>query len=34
VPGTELVIEILGARKRATLLIDSPFDSDNQSLKS
>jgi dimethylglycine dehydrogenase len=31
--GTELSIEILGDRKRATVLIDSPFDPDNQSLK-
>jgi len=32
-PGTQLGIEILGERKRATLLVDSPFDTDNQSLK-
>jgi dimethylglycine dehydrogenase len=32
-PGGELGIEILGERKRATVLIDSPFDSDNQALK-
>jgi dimethylglycine dehydrogenase len=32
-PGTELTIEILGARRRATLLVDSPFDNDNQALK-
>jgi len=31
--GTELGIEILGERKRATLLMDSPFDPDNQALK-
>jgi dimethylglycine dehydrogenase len=31
--GTELSIEILGDRKRATVLIDSPFDPDNQALK-
>jgi dimethylglycine dehydrogenase len=31
--GNELAIEILGIRKRATLLIDSPFDPDNQELK-
>ena len=33
VPGTQLGIEILGERKRATLLVDSPFDTDNQALK-
>jgi len=32
-PGTALGIEILGVRRRATLLIDSPFDPDNQSLR-
>jgi dimethylglycine dehydrogenase len=32
-PGTQLGIEILGERKRATLLVDSPFDMDNQALK-
>jgi dimethylglycine dehydrogenase len=32
-PGTELGIEILGERKRATVLIDSPYDPDNQSLR-
>jgi dimethylglycine dehydrogenase len=32
-PGTELDIEILGERKRATVLIDSPLDPDNQALK-
>jgi len=32
-PGTELGIEILGERKRATILIDSPLDPDNQALK-
>jgi dimethylglycine dehydrogenase len=31
--GNELAIEILGIRKRATVLIDSPFDPDNQELK-
>jgi dimethylglycine dehydrogenase len=31
--GTELVIEVLGERKRATVLVDSPFDPDNQHLK-
>ncbi len=32
-PGTELAIEILGERKRATVLIDSPFDPQNQELR-
>ena len=32
-PGTQLGIEILGERKHATLLVDSPFDTDNQALK-
>jgi dimethylglycine dehydrogenase len=32
-PGTALEIEILGERRRATVLIDSPFDSDNQALR-
>ncbi|HEY4772383.1 MAG TPA: aminomethyltransferase family protein, partial [Steroidobacteraceae bacterium] len=31
--GNELEIEILGTRKRATLLIDSPFDPNNQELR-
>jgi dimethylglycine dehydrogenase len=31
--GTELGIEILGDRKRATVLIDSPYDPDNHALK-
>ncbi len=33
VVGKELDIEILGVRKRATLLVDSPFDQYNQALK-
>jgi dimethylglycine dehydrogenase len=32
-PGTELGIEILGERKRATLLVDSPFDTINHALR-
>jgi dimethylglycine dehydrogenase len=32
-PGGELSIEILGARKRATLICDSPFDPENHALK-
>jgi dimethylglycine dehydrogenase len=31
--GTELVIEILGERKRATVLVDSPYDPENKDLK-
>jgi dimethylglycine dehydrogenase len=31
--GTELVIEVLGERKRATVLVDSPFDPDNSHLR-
>jgi len=31
--GTEVEIEILGERKRATVLIDSPYDPDNKDLK-
>ncbi len=31
--GTELVIEVLGERKRATVLVDSPFDPQNEHLK-
>jgi dimethylglycine dehydrogenase len=31
--GGELQIEILGERKRATILVDSPYDPDNQDLK-
>ncbi len=31
--GSDLVIEVLGERKRATVLVDSPFDPDNLHLK-
>ncbi len=31
--GTELMIEILGQRKRATILVDSPYDPENKDLK-
>ena len=31
--GTSLVIEVLGERKRATVLVDSPFDPENLHLK-
>jgi dimethylglycine dehydrogenase len=31
--GTSLGIEILGERKRATVLIDSPYDPENKDLK-
>ncbi len=31
--GTELQIEILGQRKRATILVDSPYDPENKDLK-
>jgi len=31
--GTELEMEILGRRRRATVLIESPFDPDNKELK-
>jgi dimethylglycine dehydrogenase len=31
--GSELSIEILGERKRATVLIDSPYDSENKDLR-
>jgi dimethylglycine dehydrogenase len=31
--GTELQIEILGERKRATVLVDSPFDTENKELR-
>jgi dimethylglycine dehydrogenase len=31
--GTELAIEILGERKRATVLVDSPFDPQNKELR-
>ena len=33
-PGTELAIEILGERKRATVLPESPYDSENLQLRS
>jgi len=32
-PGSELSIEILGQRRRATLLVDSPFDPENHTLR-
>jgi dimethylglycine dehydrogenase len=31
--GAELQIEILGERKRATVLVDSPFDPENKELR-
>jgi dimethylglycine dehydrogenase len=31
--GTSIEIEILGERKRATVLVDSPYDPDNKDLK-
>jgi len=31
--GSELMIEILGERKRATVLIDSPYDPENKELR-
>jgi dimethylglycine dehydrogenase len=31
--GSQLQIEILGERRRATVLVDSPYDPDNQELK-
>ena len=31
--GTGIEIEILGERKRATVLIDSPYDPENKDLK-
>jgi dimethylglycine dehydrogenase len=33
-PGTELVIEILGERKAATVLAESPYDPENLQLRS
>ncbi len=33
-PGTELEIEILGQRQRATVIAESPFDPDNLALRS
>jgi dimethylglycine dehydrogenase len=32
-PGTELSIEVLGERKKATVLIESPYDPDNNDLR-
>jgi dimethylglycine dehydrogenase len=32
-PGTELEIEVLGERKRATVLVESPYDPDNNDLR-
>jgi len=32
--GTELEIEILGKRRRATVISESPFDPDNVALRS
>jgi dimethylglycine dehydrogenase len=31
--GADIGIEILGERKRATVLVDSPYDPDNKDLK-
>jgi dimethylglycine dehydrogenase len=31
--GTELVVEVLGERKRATVLVDSPYDPQNSDLR-
>jgi dimethylglycine dehydrogenase len=31
--GTGIEIEILGERKRATVLVDSPYDPENQDLR-
>jgi dimethylglycine dehydrogenase len=31
--GSELKIEILGERKRATVLVDSPYDPENKELR-
>jgi dimethylglycine dehydrogenase len=31
--GTELVVEVLGERKRATVLVDSPYDPQNKDLR-
>jgi dimethylglycine dehydrogenase len=31
--GTELEIQILGERKRATVLVDSPYDPENKDLR-
>ena len=32
-PGTQLLIEILGERKKASVLIDSPYDPENKDLR-
>ncbi len=32
-PGTELAIEVLGERRRATVIGESPFDPDNTVLR-
>ena len=31
--GSDIEIEILGERKRATVLVDSPYDPENQDLR-
>jgi dimethylglycine dehydrogenase len=31
--GSELQIEILGERKRVTVLVDSPYDPENKDLR-
>ena len=31
--GTQFQIEILGERKRATVLVDSPYDPENKELR-
>jgi dimethylglycine dehydrogenase len=33
-PGTRLAIQILGERRDATVLVDSPYDPENKDLKS
>jgi dimethylglycine dehydrogenase len=33
-PGTDLEIEILGERKAATVIAESPYDPDNNDLRS
>jgi dimethylglycine dehydrogenase len=33
VVGTPLQIEILGERKKATVLVDSPYDPENRDLR-
>jgi dimethylglycine dehydrogenase len=32
-PGTKIGIEILGERKQATVLVDSPYDPENKDLR-